>query len=128
MFFFHIMPQYRIWDTPILKKTHELYSLFQIFLGENIATGIPTDYNVDEDIDDYQALFYNTDETSKTLYRSVVIQRAMLLTSFLFILIAGVTVRIYLDGKTSISDRQCPPFNETIHNITYLNNTLGACT
>jgi hypothetical protein len=55
------MPQYRIWDTPILKKTHELYSLFQIFLGENIATGIPTDYNVDEDIDDYQALFYNTD-------------------------------------------------------------------
>ena len=103
-------------------------SLFQIFLGENIATGIPTDYNVDEDIDDYRALFYNTDETLKSLYRSVVIQRAMLLTSFLFILIAGVTVRIYLDGKTSISDRQCPPFNETILNITYLNNTLGACT
>ena len=65
---------------------------------------------------------------SQDIYFSVVIQRAMLLTSFLFILIAGVTVRIYLDGKTSISDRQCPPFNETIHNITYLNNTLGACT
>lgn len=82
---------------------------------------------MEEEIDDYQSLFYNTDETSKPLYRSVVIQRAMLLVSFLFILIAGVIVRIYLDGKTSISDRQCPPFNETIHNITYSNNTLGAC-
>lgn len=100
---------------------------FNFFLDEYITTGIPTDYNVDEDIDDYQALFYNTDETSKSLYRSVVIQRAMLLTSFLFILIAGVVVRIYLDGKTSVSDRQCLSLNETIHNTTYLNSTLGAC-